>query len=135
MDKEQLRQKLIEQCRFYKGEKEYPKEKFKTLEKESPYALPLLYWIAEEWFVRTHIKEYFHEYLPEDRTPQRILEILDRTGLSRFSFMWRDIVSDTLIAFVFSYLMKSRSPWDSWEKDVVYFVDKQLPAYLGVTSI
>lgn len=109
------REDRFKQCRYYKGEKDFPEE----LEKKK---FGFGFWIAEESFVSA-----------EDRGRNDTLRLFSISGLNNYRHKWRGLAEDEIIATVFGYMTKSLE--GEWEVLVPWFVNSILPRYLGVTSI
>lgn len=108
------REDRIKQCRYYKGEKEYP---------ESLDGLEVGFWIAEEFFVSA-----------EERERNDVMRLLSLSGLNDYREKWQGLAEDEIVATVFFYMARS-SGWEELKGLVLWFVNSALPHYLGLTSI
>lgn len=109
------KEELIKQCRYYKGEEECP-DSIKSVK------LGMMFWIAEDFFVRCH-----------DQYKDENLQLLEDTGVTKFRSVWEGKASDELIAFLFSYFTKSADCWNEYV--IKGFVNNTLHIYFGSTSM
>nr|DAL00866.1 MAG TPA: hypothetical protein [Caudoviricetes sp.] len=107
------KEELIKQCRYYKGEKEFPD----NLESEV-----FGFWIGEKDFVENYGQD-----------TEELLRLIENVGLMNFKSAWEGKASDELIAHLFCYLTKSRDCGDEYV--IKGFVQRSLPLYFGSTSI
>lgn len=110
------REDRIKQCRYYKGEKDFP---------ENLEGIEVGFWIAEKFFVSA-----------EERGGERndVMSLLSISGLNNYRQKWQGLAEDEIVATVFGYMTKSFGGVE-WEDLVLWFANSILPHYLGLTSI
>lgn len=107
------REDRLKQCKFYKGEKEFPKELGKK-------RFGFSFWLAEELFARGE----------SDRL-QRAKEWARTAGLYQYKAKWEGIVSDEMVLYLFNYLSKL----NGYAPDSAqWFIEHILHAYISSTS-
>ena len=107
------REDRLKQCKFYKGEKDFPEELGKK-------RFGFSFWLAEELFARGE----------SDRL-QRAKEWARTAGLYQYKAKWEGIVSDEMVLYLFYYLSKH----NGYAPDSAQWVtERVLPVYIGSTS-
>ena len=107
------REDRLKQCKFYKGEKEFPKELRKK-------RFGFSFWLAEKLFVRG-----------DSYILQTAKEWARTAGLLQYRFKWDGQVNDEMVLYLFDYLPKLNGyAADSAQ----WFTERVLPVYIGSTS-
>ena len=107
------REDRLKQCRYYKGEKDFPDELGKK-------RFGFGFWLAEKLFVRGE----------SDRL-QTAKEWARTAGLYQYKAKWEGLVSDEMLLYLFSISSK----YNSFNLDSTqWFVEHILHAYIGSTS-
>ena len=107
------REDRLKQCKFYKGEKEFPKELGKK-------RFGFSFWLAEGLFVRGE----------SDRL-QRANEWAHTAGLLQYRSKWVGRVNEEMVLYFFNYLSKH----NGYAPDSAqWFTERVLPVYIGSTS-
>jgi hypothetical protein len=107
------REDRLKQCKYYKGEKEFPKELGKK-------RFGFGFWLAENLFSRG-----------ESYRLQTAKEWAHTAGLYQYKAKWEGIVSDEMVLYLFDYLPKL----NGYAPDSAqWFTERVLPVYIGSTS-
>lgn len=107
------REDRLKQCKFYKGEKEFPKELGKK-------KFGFSFWLAENLFSRGE----------SDRL-QAAKEWAHTAGLLQYRHKWDGQVNDEMVLYLFDYISKL----NGYDPDgTQWFAEHILPVYIGSTS-
>ena len=109
------REDRLKQCKFYKGEKEFPKE---LGNKRFGFS----FWLAEKLFVRGE----------SDRL-QTANEWARTAGLLQYRSKWVGQVSDEMVLYLFDYISKPNG-YNPDGTHTQWFAEHILPVYIGSTS-
>ena len=107
------REDRLKQCKFYKGEKEFPKELGK---KKFGFG----FWLAENLFSRG-----------DSERLQTAKEWAHTAGLYQYKAKWEGIVSDEMVLYLFGISSK----YNGFDPDgTQWFIEHILHAYISSTS-